>query len=871
MKKRIADVWIAPMTHWDRAWYQPFEEMRGRLVDMIDGLLDVMNRDRAFASFSFDGQSIPFEDYLAIRPQARATIQKLVRSGRLAIGPWYVLPDAYLVSGEALVRNLQIGMKTANALGKSSLAGYIPDPFGYPAALPSILAGFGIDSFIFSRGAPEEAGKLGIVFRWVAPDGASSVMAIRQIGAYWHLSQWGSKPNRDADNPDVDMEKAMARLQRCIAGFEKEPVNVSNIFVTCGVDHQPVQPAFPRMLAEARKRFAPMRLHHASFDDYLNALRKEKPALRSYSGELHSGWQQAILTGTISARMWIKQENFACQRLLEAGAEPLDAFLSAMGMKPSPFLEYCWKELIKTHPHDDICGCSVDAVHDDNRHQFRHVKQAAGESMRLGFKQFIGSLGFKPADEVRQHILIVNPDPRVRGIVASIDIKKDEVASEPRAWRAVRLDGKPAFSEIIGKKLHLYDPVAPACGYALYAIERGVPITRAPDLRAGGDTVENRFLRARLHANGSVDLLEKAAGRSWRGLNLLEDTEDAGDEYDYSPVRKHSRTLRFTKVKGRVFGAHAGALGAEVTATFSLRLPESLKEDRSARSDRMVDVPVEVTIRLRPDSQRLEFTTTVTNIAKDHRLRAHFPTGVQASTVRASSHFDVIERACDMSAGTEKHNQPTINTQHMDEFVAVQRGNAGALVVTKGLPEYEAIEEKPGVDLAITLLRCCGWLSRGDLVGRTFHAGPPLETPGAQCQGTWTFEYAFIPYSGDLVASGAAMNARQYTLPAICHTFEAETPKDLQAGKMAESWLSIDRPEIVLSSIKRPQSGKGIVVRVYNPDAARVIANLKFAWPLKNAMLAKMDETPVKKLPAKGADLRLALKAKEVVTVVVEI
>ena len=136
-------------THWDRAWYAPFEVFRVRLVRLIDRLIELLDRDPAYRSFMLDGQVLPIEDYLAIRPERRGDLERLVRGGRLVIGPWYALADEYLVSPEALIRNLSIGTRTAEALGGCMREGYVPDSFGHIAQLPQILQGFGIGSAVF--------------------------------------------------------------------------------------------------------------------------------------------------------------------------------------------------------------------------------------------------------------------------------------------------------------------------------------------------------------------------------------------------------------------------------------------------------------------------------------------------------------------------------------------------------------------------------------------------------------------------------------------------------------------------------------------------------------------------------------------------
>ncbi|KKM63808.1 hypothetical protein LCGC14_1507780, partial [marine sediment metagenome] len=118
----------------------------------MDKLLDILRTDPDYKNFTLDGQIIPLEDYLEVRPERKEEITKYVKEGRLSIGPMYVLPDEFLVSGESLIRNLMLGHQIGRRFGKVMKAGYIPDPFGHIAQLPQILQGFEIPSVLFWRG-----------------------------------------------------------------------------------------------------------------------------------------------------------------------------------------------------------------------------------------------------------------------------------------------------------------------------------------------------------------------------------------------------------------------------------------------------------------------------------------------------------------------------------------------------------------------------------------------------------------------------------------------------------------------------------------------------------------------------------------------
>src|SRR5271169_1344707 len=167
-QRRVA---IVPHTHWDREWYEPFQSFRPRLVRMLDKLLPLLERDPSYGRFMLDGQMAMVDDYLEIRPEAEGRIRALAAAGRLAMGPWYVLMDEFLISGETILRDLELGALRAAAFGGAMEVGYLPDMFGHIAQMPQILRLAGFEHAVVWRGVPSVIDKSG--FFWEAPVGST--------------------------------------------------------------------------------------------------------------------------------------------------------------------------------------------------------------------------------------------------------------------------------------------------------------------------------------------------------------------------------------------------------------------------------------------------------------------------------------------------------------------------------------------------------------------------------------------------------------------------------------------------------------------------------------------------------------------------
>jgi alpha-mannosidase len=130
-------------THWDREWYRTFQEYRIMLVELVDGLLDLMEGNGDFQYFHFDGQTCMLADYLEVRPENHPRLQKLISQGRILIGPWFTMPDLLCPGDEALIRNLLLGRKICRQWSVEPMpVAYTCDMFGHPAQMPQIYRSF---------------------------------------------------------------------------------------------------------------------------------------------------------------------------------------------------------------------------------------------------------------------------------------------------------------------------------------------------------------------------------------------------------------------------------------------------------------------------------------------------------------------------------------------------------------------------------------------------------------------------------------------------------------------------------------------------------------------------------------------------------
>jgi glutamate 2,3-aminomutase len=361
---RIQAFYIAG-THWDREWYEPFQEYRMWLVQTIDHILDLLDEDPEYRVFHLDGQAVMLEDYLEIRPEQRIRLLKRLEEGKLIAGPWYCQPDELLISGESFIRNLSLGIRMIQGLGIEPMReGYCPDMFGHISSLPVIFAGFDFKHVVLWRGASEK--KYGSQFVWEGTDGESEIIVTKlpDDGGYSAFLLSVRK-----DDP---LSKDLEKLFQSYLETQEKYLTTPLLYLSDANDHKMAVPETTQMLERLKKAFPDVDIKHACMLEYFSELEKYRDRLPSYQGELRDpttdfdALYQFLIPHCISSRYPLKLSNDRCQNLLELWSEPLVALTRLGGMDiPSGFLEQAWKYLLKNQPHDSICGCSIDQVHSD--------------------------------------------------------------------------------------------------------------------------------------------------------------------------------------------------------------------------------------------------------------------------------------------------------------------------------------------------------------------------------------------------------------------------------------------------------------------------------------------------------------------------
>ncbi len=874
------DVYCYLHTHWDREWYRSFESYRYRLGRSLKQILDFLET-RPDQVFLLDGQTVVLEDYLAIYPEDAPRLRCLIEAGRLNIGPWFVLPDEFLVSGEALIRNLQLGLKQSLSWGQTRFVGYLPDMFGHVGQMPQLLAQSHLSPALVWRGLNPEQSR----FFWQGLS-KKGVEALHLTKGYY----------QDALHQDPI---AWELLDSFLEAIESATPPGLPLLLPIGADHMGLPADLETKWEQVQKRYPQYDFKLTSIWNYLDQLPKDQPTL-SYAGELRQPEGAYVLPGVWSTRIYLKQANDALQYRLERQTEPLLLRAGLEGSAPpNELLQQAWKYLLLNQPHDSICGCSIDTVHQDMLPRFRWAHEIADDLEAEALQTLIShQAGHQPG--LFLHLINSGPEtfdgvieaelvlPRPEPAASDFDPLKanEQAAVQPpdfstgfvlldSAGQALELDilerdlGEtfvaepeilPHWENSARFRCLLPAKIAPF-GHQRYRIEAVAdsqqssqplnPQQSNPKSTTGNleQSISNPYCRLSIDPELGELVLWRKVEQTWIQLargHLLLDESDAGDEYNYSPASEDTQlTFKVSQVE-----CSQGALYQELKWVQTGFIPGGLSQDRSRRSGLNVPLQLEGTATLYANQKQIQFHLSLNNQARDHRLRLIWYSPDADWQVRASSLMgsELRQQMPECPLDTPKGQERPVDEFPFVDWIHVQAPeNRGWAWYSQGLHEAALQDWQGHAALSVTLLRSVGWLSRDDLRTRGGGAGPRMPTPEAQCLGNYDYHYSLHLAGNDLKSTLNSINQSRHQ-PLVKQGDQRSLP----------ALFEIEQQALHLSALTFSQDRQGLIIRFVNETPEPQALKLRALFPYES--LSEIDPTErfYSALPAKQTEWELA-------------
>ncbi|MHC1737592.1 MAG: glycoside hydrolase family 38 C-terminal domain-containing protein [Ignavibacteriaceae bacterium] len=906
-------------THWDREWRYSYQRNRQMLVEMIDDVLDILEKNPDYRAFHLDSQSIVLDDYLEIRKEKLEIIKKFVEEKRLLIGPWYILPDEFLVGGENLIRNLLLGHKTCKPFGRVSKIGYSPFSWGQISQLPQIYNGFGVDLIMFYRGVNSLDSKHA-EFIWEGADGTKALSSrfstMPRYNFYFYIYRtvihdedpflieykwsrggtpfhFSSFPLENEDyfiiNPaDTYYEENIVPWVKKLTELQDDDFTTENVIWMEGHDSSGPNAKTARIINDIKRLIPGINVVHSTLEDYQEELRKtaEPDKLALVKGERRSAQydrRSGNLYGhVISSRTYLKMENFNSERWLQHYAEPFNSLAGIFGMNiKDGYLNIAWNYLIQNSAHDSIGGCSRDSIHEDMMWRYKQINEISEGVFSRGLKYLVLQTNTAPLKNKHDlYLTAVNPNFQKRDATefAVIDIPAeydkgsfsvvDENGKEVPLQILTSDSERPVLEQLIDRPMY-FEMIR----YRALLLFRDLP---AFGLKTYKIVPKKKFSKVKLNSKTEISSKKLTLENEFYKIKINQNGTfdvtdkingnkfsklgyffDEGEEGNAWTHKPLDPVITTLDSKPEIGIYSSGDLSGSFLISHKIKLPED-RSTSAKKSDR-VKHRVDLIIELVANSPCINLFISFDNKVRNHRLRIMFPAKLDAKFSYAEGGFDVVSRSTERADTKEWVEQPQYDFP-FNHFVNVENDNHGLALFGNGLKEYEVLDDKAGT-LAITLLKAF-----------SYKIAPSSEQDysyeeGSQAPGPIDFEIGLFLHSRE--SKSAVTGSENIFSEALNFHNHIQL---IQHGKTegtlppANSFISLSTGDTKISCLKQSEDGGGFVLRLFNPTEKTVDEEIFFNIPVKRISEVTLEETDEKELKMSDHKLALSIGSRKITT-----
>jgi len=915
---------VVSHAHWDREWRYSFAEFRLKLVDVMDRLLEILDSRPDYKHYHLDAQTSLVEDYLQIRPENRQRIARYVKEGRILVGPWYTLPEEFLISGESLVRNLLLGHQIASKLGKVMKVGYMPTSCGQISQLPQILAGFGIDTALFYRGInPHDADA---EFIWEGADGT------RALTSHFYVSGgranffsyafmpvlhggWKAPSFEDAkqfvhvmnqnypymhdhvDPPSKFHTEIVAPAMKHVKADALAKSTIRYLLYMDGCDNGGPHVFTADFIRHANRLSRNDRYIHSSLPKYIAKAKQAVSRLKVLTGEMrHAGKStgNALYVGVLSARMYIKQLNARAEYNLAGRSEPWAVVARLLGEPyPKTALDLAWRYLLSNHAHDSMEACSTDPVHADMEYRFSQCNEMSLGLLRRNLGRIVAKMPLCKGKELSMTVFNSMASPRSEVVSAVVDVPDYDHQTTSTYTQAGKIKdiNRDRTDDL---KVETF---------TLYAGDRPVPcqITRREDRNI---LIERRelntgmFRAKRFHFNFLAENIPAVGYKVFRivpnktgmdvGPSLARSPRTMENEYLRVKIKDNGSLTIKDKRTGRTFNnLHVFEDEGEIGDSLWHIVPENDRPITSSKSRAtvklehadalkatyLVKIKMSLPISTAPDGKRrnsrkqtMEISSRITLSRGAKRVDIVTTLDNRIKDHRLRVLFPSGIKSNSSWAGGQfdvirRAVKSTFRKGWADEQLSVH-------------PQYYFADITDGKAGLAVLVEGLTEYEVIDDAKRTIAVTliraidricgtPARDDIGGQCIRAHEFRYSICPHAGDYQQANLVAEARRFNLP-----LEA-VQSGRRGGRLGDeiSFLSIDPATLILTGLKQSENGRSVIARFFNPLLTKVRGSVRCFRSIRQAWETNLNEQRQEKLKLKDKHtIALHVGPKKIVT-----
>lgn len=863
---------FVPNTHWDREWRYSARRTQYNLGYLLDMLFEILDKNPDYKHFHLDSQTMPVQDYLEVYPEKKEKFQKYVREGRIAIGPWFCLPDEFSVSGESLIRNLLLGHKIGKEMGGVSKTGYSPFGWGQISQLPQIYSGFGINFASFYRGlntyvAPRSE------FFWEGADGTriyASRLATRPRYNVWYCVHRPVYFNADCNNrvfkwdgsngvfKFIDGARNGMDMQYTHPFYRYFTENVEKGGRQCVEEQDGEWTTAHRFWSESHDSSCPdareVRLvkdlndalpdcdvFFSTIKDFENSvIQNFDPKSTLLKGEMRAPSTaesvSPLLGWVTSARMYIKQANFNAEKELTLYAEPLAVFAAFCGANyPKNFIALSYNYLLQNHGHDSIGGCSRDVVADDVMSRFKQSREISNCVYERAYIDVAGDIKLEGFEEEDSAIVVYNPAPFKRSEVveAYVELRpRPDIASDKiQTFRIYDGDTLLPYQFICSNRnnaqvvqnMNDSPNIIPTEQYSVRFFVSDIPAMGYKTLRVVSLKKNDRATTPETMLTSPRSMENKYVAVTINSNGTFDVTnKETGKAYKGLGFFKDSSEIanpweHITVEQEEVFTTLTETprisiyRNGKYETAFKICYEWMLPESRSADDKTRSSHLLPLSIEnIITLKKDSKYVEITTNL--NNRCEDHYlQVGFPTDIFTDSVYAQGqfdVVKRQIAKLDYSMYDEPPMTEHPMNSFVTMSDGKDGVAILNNGLKAYEVDDIDVNRTMYITLFRAFPLR-----ICVCSYQDYSQSDKGSQCLGKHTYKYAFYPYAGDHEKANVWQESEKFTLDLsiaqIAYKAGGKNP-------MTHSFVELKDENLNISAVKQSEDEEGYVVRLFN-------------------------------------------------------
>lgn len=814
-----AEVWCVGHTHIDVAWLWTLAVTREKAYRSFSTVLDLMKQ---YPEYVFMSSQPQLYEYVKERsPQVYAQIGERVKQGRWEPeGGMWLEADCNLSSGEALVRQFLYGKKFFRTeFGADSEILWLPDAFGFTAALPQIMKKCGVRYFMTTKISWNEKNRFPYdTFVWKGLDGT---------GVLTHFVCATEEKNAETGigttyNGTIDASQVMGAWKR----YQQKNLN-NKVLMSYGFGDGGGGPTAEML--ETQRRLARgipgcPKTVMATSGSYFRTLEKEVGGNRflpEWNGELYLEYHRGTYTGMARNKKYNRRSEF-----LMGNAEWLASADLLLNGTPYPrrAIDENWIVLLRNQFHDILPGSAIKEVYDDSRAEYEKLAADVGGLVRKAEDDIVSRVDAKEPGVAVFNPLGFDSD----GVVT---FRVPDSCGRP-AVREANADGSVTLhpcQRIGGGEAVFHADHVPAKGWKLFAL-RDTAVPQPAALRVSAGEMENAFFRVLLDEKGEfTSIWDKRAGRevvpAGKKANTLVAYEDKPCDFDDWNVDNWYREKSWPV---------DDAESVEVVESGPVRI--AVRVTRRFSRSKIVQ-----TIRMYRDVPRIDVECHADWDESNVFLRVLFPVDVHAGEATYDVQFGNLTRPAHYNTSWDETRYEVCAHKWMD----FSEDGYGVSVLNDckyGCDVHNGV-------MGLSLIKC--GTDPNPRADREAH----------------DFVYSVYPHAGGWRQAGTVREAYRLNnglRAAVVPAHPGSLPEEF-------SFVSCRAENVVLETVKAAEDGRGFVVRLYECFNRRGVASLVFPKEIARAAECDMLENETAELPADGRELPFRILPYEVKTFRVEL